>query len=234
VPIRAVVFDVGEVLVDESHEYGAWADWLGVPRHTFSAVFGAVLARGQDHRRVFEHFRPGFDLDSERRLRADAGLGEYVTADDVYLDARPCLAALMDAGLTVGIAGNQTSRLGRLLVQLLPCDFLATSEDWGVEKPHREFFDRLVSVCDVEPAAVAYIGDRVDNDVVPAAEAGMYAVLLKRGPWAHTQQGHPAADRAHLRLTDLTQLPPAILALNDPAGPAPERVAGEDHDGASR
>ncbi|MFF5204902.1 hypothetical protein [Streptosporangium sp. NPDC000396] len=40
--IRAVVFDVGECLVDETREYGTWADWLGVPRHTFSAVFGAV------------------------------------------------------------------------------------------------------------------------------------------------------------------------------------------------
>ena len=33
--IRAVVFDVGECLVDETREYGTWADWLGVPRHTF-------------------------------------------------------------------------------------------------------------------------------------------------------------------------------------------------------
>jgi phosphoglycolate phosphatase-like HAD superfamily hydrolase len=131
--VRAVVFDVGEVLVDESHEYGAWADWLGVPRHTFSAVFGAVLARGEDYRTVFGHFRPGFDLDVERQRRLDVGLGEYLTGGQLYPDAQPCLQALTDAGLTVGIAGNQTSRLGRFLRELnLPCDFLATSDDWGV------------------------------------------------------------------------------------------------------
>jgi FMN phosphatase YigB (HAD superfamily) len=28
--IDAVVFDVGETLVDETREYGTWADWLGV------------------------------------------------------------------------------------------------------------------------------------------------------------------------------------------------------------
>jgi hypothetical protein len=44
--IEAIVFDVGETLIDESREYGTWADWLGVPRHTFSAVFGAVIALG--------------------------------------------------------------------------------------------------------------------------------------------------------------------------------------------
>ena len=45
--VRAVVFDVGETLLDEGTEYGTWADWLGAPRHTFSAMFGAVIARGE-------------------------------------------------------------------------------------------------------------------------------------------------------------------------------------------
>ena len=73
VPVRAVWFDVGETLIDESREYGTWADWLGVPRHTFSAMFGAVIARGGDYREVFQHFRPGFDLGKERQARLDAG-----------------------------------------------------------------------------------------------------------------------------------------------------------------
>ena len=88
-PIRAVWFDVGEVLIDETREYGTWADWLGVPRHTFSAVFGAVIARGQDHRDVFQVFRPGFDLDTERQKRIDAGVGEALDETDLYPDARP-------------------------------------------------------------------------------------------------------------------------------------------------
>src|SRR6266545_1293486 len=50
----AVFFDVGETIVDETREYGTWADWLGVPRHTFSAVFGAVIARGGDYRETFQ------------------------------------------------------------------------------------------------------------------------------------------------------------------------------------
>ncbi len=55
-------FDVGETIVDETREYGTWADWLGVLRHTFSAVFGAVIARGGDYRDTFQYFQPGFDL----------------------------------------------------------------------------------------------------------------------------------------------------------------------------
>ena len=82
--IGAVVFDVGECLVDETREYGTWADWLGVPRHVFSAVFGAVIARGQDYRETFQVFQPGFDLDKARQQRADEGKPEWFGEDDLY------------------------------------------------------------------------------------------------------------------------------------------------------
>ncbi|MGH9098837.1 MAG: HAD hydrolase-like protein, partial [Acidimicrobiales bacterium] len=32
---------------------------------------------------------------------------------------------------------------------------------------------------------VAYVGDRLDNDVLPAKAAGMFAVFIRRGPWGH-------------------------------------------------
>jgi FMN phosphatase YigB (HAD superfamily) len=113
--IDAVVFDVGETLVDETREYGTWADWLGVPRHTFSSVFGAVIALGMDYREAFQYFRPGFDLVVERERRADAGQPETFGEGDLYPDARPAMAALRDMGVWVGVAGNQTSRAGEIL-----------------------------------------------------------------------------------------------------------------------
>jgi FMN phosphatase YigB (HAD superfamily) len=134
--IGAVVFDVGECLVDETREYGTWADWLGVPRHVFSAVFGAVIARGEDYRETFQVFRPGFDLDKARQQRADDGKPEWFGEEDLYPDVRPALARLRDDGLWVGIAGNQTVRAGGILRGLgLAADMIATSDDWGVTKP---------------------------------------------------------------------------------------------------
>jgi FMN phosphatase YigB (HAD superfamily) len=139
--IGAVVFDVGECLVDESREYGTWADWLGVPRHVFSAVFGAVIARGQDYRETFQVFRPGFDLDKARQQRPEEGKPEWFGDEDLYPDVRPALARLRETGLWVGIAGNQTARGGGILRDLgLPADMIATSDDWGVTKPDPGFF----------------------------------------------------------------------------------------------
>jgi HAD superfamily hydrolase (TIGR01662 family) len=189
VPIRAVWFDVGEVLIDETREYGTWADWLGVPRHTFSAVFGAVIARGQDYRDVFQVFRPGFDLDAERQKRIDAGTGEALDENDLYPDARPCIQQLKDAGYFVGIAGNQTARAGDYLRKLdLPADIIATSDDWGVAKPNSTFFQRLIAVSGQRPDEIVYVGDRLDNDIFPARAAGLQTAWVRRGPWANALQ----------------------------------------------
>ena len=100
--VDAVVFDVGETLVDETREYGTWADWLGVPRHTFSAVFGAVIALGMDYRDAFQYFRPGFSLDAERARRADAGRPEWFGEDDLYPDVRPCMSGVARYGRVGG------------------------------------------------------------------------------------------------------------------------------------
>ena len=63
-------------------------------------------------------------------------------------------------------------------------DFVATSAGWGVAKPSPAFFERIATELELPPAAIAYVGDRVDNDIEPAAAAGMCAIFVRRGPWA--------------------------------------------------
>jgi HAD superfamily hydrolase (TIGR01549 family) len=214
--IRAVVFDVGETLVDESREYGAWADWLGVPRHTFSSVFGAVIAEGRDYRETFQHFRPGFDLDAERARRAAAGQPETFGEGDLYPDARPAMEALRAMGVWVGVAGNQTSRAGGILRGLdLPADLIATSDDWGAAKPDAAFFRALLGAVPCDADEVVYVGDRLDNDLRPARAAGMQTAFIRRGPWGYIWERHPDMQTAaNWRMTTLAELPAIAAAVN--------------------
>ncbi|MFE2140162.1 HAD family hydrolase [Streptomyces sp. NPDC059456] len=215
--IRAVVFDVGECLVDETREYGTWADWLGVPRHTFAAMFGAVIAQGRDYREVFQPFKPSFDLTAEREARAAAGRPEHFDESDLYSDVRPALAALREAGLWLGIAGNQTVRAGGILRQLFTddVDLIGTSDDWGASKPDLEFFERVADVVPFANDEILYVGDRIDNDLRPGAKAGMHTALIRRGPWATIQwDTEEARELPTFRVDSLLELPALIAGFN--------------------
>ena len=213
--IDAVVFDVGEVIVNETREYGTWADWLGVPRHTFSAAFGAVIASGKDYRETFQLFQPGFDLAEQREARVAAGQPESFTEDDLYPDVRACLVELRTQGLRVGLAGNQTRRAEGILKSLdLPVDFIGTSDGWGVEKPASGFFTRAVEEAGALPERVLYVGDRLDNDVAPAQRAGMATALLRRGPWGHILRNHEIEADCLFVLEDLTLLASLVREHN--------------------
>jgi HAD superfamily hydrolase (TIGR01549 family) len=213
--LRAVVFDVGETLIDETRIWASWADWFGVPHLTLFGVLGGLIARGDDFRRLFEIFRPDSSFRQEREARIAAGREFWPDATDLYPDAAPCLAALRAVGYRVGIAGNQPEGAEAVLHKMgLDVDMVASSHRWGVEKPSPRFFDRVVEEMGVGAGKIAYVGDRVDNDVLPAVRAGMIGVFLRRGPWGYLHADLPEASQAHLRLDSLADLPAALAAMN--------------------
>lgn len=213
--IRAVFFDVGETLVDETRQWTTWAEWLGVTPLTFLATLGAVIERGEHHRKVFEYFASGLDLHAEQDKRRAAGKDYAIEARDLYPDVMPALTALKIQGLALGIAGNQPEGAEDALQSAgLQVDHLASSARWGVEKPSPAFFDRIAETAALRPAEIAYVGDRIDNDVLPARAAGMCAVFIVRGPWGVIHARRPEATRAHVTVRSLAELAPAIARLN--------------------
>jgi HAD superfamily hydrolase (TIGR01549 family) len=213
--VRSVVFDVGETLMVDDTFWGSWADWLSVPRHTLSALVGAVTALGHDNAEALRLIKPGFDLEAERAAReASPGHGESISETDLYVDARPALSALRSAGLWVGIAGNQTARAAQLLRELnLPVDAIATSGEWGIAKPDAGFFARVAEWAPGRPEVIVYVGDHRDNDVLPAHAAGLLTAHVRRGPWGYLYGDDPdLLAAADWRVASLTELPPLLLA----------------------
>jgi FMN phosphatase YigB (HAD superfamily) len=204
-----VVFDLGETLVDETENWGRWADYLGVPRLTFFAVLGSVIADRRPHVDVFGYFRPDFDLDTEVAAKLAAGYPWTFDQSDLYPDALPALRGLTTAGYRLAVIGNQTSSASVFMAEL-PVERTATSDQWGVSKPDPAFFARMEHELDAPAERIAYVGDRVDNDVLPAGQAGMVAVHLRRGPWGIIHSGWPEAAEAQIRLDSLTELEGAL------------------------
>jgi FMN phosphatase YigB (HAD superfamily) len=211
--LRAVFFDLGETLVSEQRSWEAWADWLGVSHEELFAVMRAVIESGEHHRRIFEILRPGFDAAAEEAKRAASGVPAHEELYDFYPDALSCLATLRAAGLRVGVAGNQHASTEAWMRRHLARDVLiASSGSWGVEKPSPEFFARLIELAGEAPEAIAYVGDRVDNDVLPAADAGLVTVFVRRGPWGEVHARWPDVERADVRVDDLTAAADALVA----------------------
>ncbi|GII59149.1 hypothetical protein Pth03_75380 [Planotetraspora thailandica] len=212
--IRTLVFDVGETLIDETRIWTRWADRLAVPRSTFMGLIGAMAAVDRPLRDAFELVRPGIDLDAEiEAWRADdpAGLRENFDQDDLYPDVRSGLAGLRCAGFRLIVAGNQPPQAFDALVAMdLPVDSVHTSAAWGVEKPDPGFFAKVTAVAGHASEEILYVGDRLDNDVIPARKAGMRAALLRRGPWGFIHSTRPEAAQADLVIDSLDALLPAL------------------------
>jgi HAD superfamily hydrolase (TIGR01549 family) len=180
-------------------------------------VLGGAIARGEDHRVPFRLLRPDADLRAERRRRVEAGLPELFIPSDLYPDAIPALQALRHAGFRVGVVGNQPAAAERLFDDVgVELDLLASSDSLGVEKPDPAFFAAIAMRLDLAPGAIAYVGDRIDNDIRPATAAGMRAIFLRRGPWACLQAGRDPVPQADASIDDLTTIVEVVRGLDGP------------------
>lgn len=201
-----VVFDVGEVLIDETRVWAVWAEIVGVSPLTFAAVLGAAIVQGEAASAVFAHLAPNlawreFESEHERRY---GGFRE----EDLYPDVRGCLEELTAAGFAVVIAGNQPARRQAQLERLhLPHRAMVMSEELGVAKPDPAFFDRVQDLAGVtEASQLLYVGDRTDNDVTVAAARGWRTCWLRRGPWGQLQDLPDDAEEPDLVLEGLGEL----------------------------
>ncbi len=194
-----------------------------MPRLTLFAALGTVIERGEDHRRAFEIVRPGIDLAVETARKDATGLEYRLGRDDLYPDALPALRALRDAGYRLAVAANQPVSTEDVVGGFdVPFDIVASSTRWGVAKPAPAFFDRLRRELDLDPAAIAYVGDRVDYDVRPVVAAGMTAIHIRRGPWGFAHAPSAVAAGAAAQIDSLAELP-AVLAQLDERGPSAVR-----------
>jgi HAD superfamily hydrolase (TIGR01549 family) len=209
--IEAVVFDVGETLIDETRIWTRWAARLDVTPLTLLGIVGAMAALDRSHLDALKLVKPDFDLATERErwaLDEPDSLRDTFDEEDLYADVRPALEALEALALSTWIAGNQPVAARQALMAMeLPVRSIINSSDLGAEKPDPRFFEAVAAAVGVEPAHILYVGDRLDNDVLPALAAGMRTVLMRRGPWGYLHATRPDAEKADAICNSLLEVP---------------------------
>ena len=111
-------------------------------------------------------------------------LQRYEAAWRAFPDVGEALDMLAARGVRVGILTNGAAEQQRGKLAALGLadrfEFVLTSEDLGISKPHLESYLAACRRFRLEPARVLHVGDQPDLDVKAPREAGLRALLIDR------------------------------------------------------
>lgn len=132
-------------------------------------------------------------------------------------DIRPCLEALSERELRLGIVCDVGFTGGELLREFLEREGLleyfsgwAFSNEVGHYKPSPQIFEAALSALGVQPSEAAHVGDLRRTDIAGAAAVGMRTVRY-RG--LHDDGGEDGGGEASFVLDNHRELPALIDAL---------------------
>lgn len=171
-----IFFDVGSTLVDETEAYDHRVrEMLAGTNITFKEFDDVRIALTQQ----------GLDGNSAAIKHFGLTKTPWHSEDEIpYSDAHSTLAALVDKRYKLGIIANQ--KLGteeRLeswgLRQYF--DVIAASAEIGYSKPDKEIFEKAFELAGCTAEERVMVGDRLDNDIIPAKAIGMKTVWVKNG-----------------------------------------------------
>jgi putative hydrolase of the HAD superfamily len=223
---RAVLFDVGgpldmefawEIAVDGAIASACGLEGIRVdPAMIEEASEAAVAAFAPDAYVHMIETLCGCDPRATERVRqrVRAMVGNL----DVF-QLRPeidgLLRRLRGRGLRLGIVANQPEkaleRLARVGIGDL-FEYKGLSGLGGFRKPDLRAFTAAAEALGVPVSACIMVGDRIDNDIVPARALGMAAILLRSGRHRR-QRPRSDAEVPNAVVIDVPELEQAIVAL---------------------
>lgn len=99
-------------------------------------------------------------------------------------EAEEILKYLKNLGYKLGVIANQSPGTADRLEQwklLQYIDVVAASAELGLAKPDPAIFHKAFELAGCTAEEAVMIGDRLDNDIVPAKKLGMRAIWVKQG-----------------------------------------------------
>lgn len=174
-PIKWLFFDIGSTLVNEQCAY----------KHRLKEIADSASLSYQDvYETAMSFYRKNQKGDLETARLLGVELSRWHSEDEVlYPDTAECLEKL-SAKYKIGVIANQPAGTTERLKQhgiLSYIDLVIASAEEGVAKPDRKIFEIALERSGCSPCEAFMIGDRIDNDIVPAKTIGMHTVWIKQG-----------------------------------------------------
>ena len=174
--IKWMFFDVGSTLVDETEAYN---------HRIQEAIAGTDITYAQFQEKRLEFAKQNLKSDIEALKFFGLDKPAWHREDEVpYPEAEEILKYLKNLGYKLGVIANQSFGTAERLNQwnlLQYIDVVAASAELGVAKPDSAIFQKAFEIAGCTAEEAVMIGDRLDNDIVPAKKLGMRTVWVKQG-----------------------------------------------------
>ena len=197
--IKWLFFDIGSTLIDESIAYR---------KRIERTVANTDISYDEFYRKMVEVSKQ--NQDAYNSAVAVYGLNKVPwNSDDeiVYPEAEECLRELSKR-YKIGIIANQNpgsrERLKKMGL-LKYIDLVISSAEEGVAKPDLRIFRIALSRTACKPEEAVMVGDRIDNDIVPAKKLGMKTVWIRQG-FGKYYVPDPAAEKPDRTVNSLNEL----------------------------
>lgn len=181
--IEWLFFDVGSTLVDES-------------RANEHRILDAVAGTDISYEQVYAQAVRLAEQNIAHPLKhLGLPLTPWHSEDErVYPQAGECLAGL-HRKYKIGIIANQAPGTAARMEQYglsQYLDLIIASAEEGLEKPNLAIFELALKRTGCLPEHAAMIGDRLDNDIIPAKRSGMKTIWMRQG---FGGMGHPPTEK---------------------------------------
>ena len=201
--IKWIFFDVGSTLVDETEAYD----------HRIRDMIAGTDVTFEEFDRVrISLALQGLDGNSAAITYFGLKKAPWHSEDEIpFPDVRSTLETLCRKGYKLGIIANQNPGLEKRLQHWglrQYFEVIAASAEIGCAKPDREIFEWALKRAECAPWQSIMVGDRLDNDIIPAKSIGMKTVWMKSGlaKYQDASFGKGVADYQISSLSELLQL----------------------------
>ena len=179
--IKYLFFDIGYTLVNEDDVWHKRCQELAKTNEasdknlSFDEIYTQFLTLSQNSYTPFKDLlkKYGFSI----KIPYDSTLEKPYPGISDFLNT-------ISARFKLGIIANQSSGLCERLEKFGILHHFSTvvfSHDCGFDKPSPQIFLHALEKADVSPSVTAMIGDRFDNDILPAKNLGMKTILVRQG-----------------------------------------------------
>jgi len=200
--IKWIFFDIGSTLVDENAVY---ENRIKEITQNYNIDINEFIAKVKQRTQTDQ--KPIISIAAEYGAKVPAWRHDL---EILYPDAKDILQSI-GKNYKLGIIANQDFGTEKRLIDFgirQYFDLVIASAEEGIAKPDLRIFQIALDRSNCKPEEAVMVGDRVDNDIVPANKIGMTTVWIRQG-FGGLAEPHTIAETPNYtidKLTDIYQL----------------------------